>query len=323
MEIILAVDGGGSRTRCLAIDKGGRIVGEGTSGPSNHLLVQPDVVAQSLKEAIDEARFAAGSAAQPVSVSAGLAGVDFDGEGAAEMETLLQSLGFQHAIAVGDMVIAHAGALAGQPGVVALAGTGSSILAVDESGKRVKVGGWGPIYGDEGSAYRIGEMALRAVARAFDGSGPVTSLTEPIVRALKLVNFRESIRRIYVEGMEPREIAALSRVAYQRAEEGDRVARGIFIQAGDELAEGVEAAIRQLWKRDAEVRVTYQGGVLESCPIVRDRFIESLKLHVPGVIIEPPKFTPVMGAYLLGRESLGWPVDESVLQALEVGTAAQ
>src|SRR5688572_9409973 len=174
MEIILAVDGGGSRTRCLAIDKGGRIVGEGTSGPSNHLLVEPEIVAHSLKEAIDKARSEAG-AAQFVSVSAGLAGVDFDGEGAAEMETLLQSLGFPHAIAVGDMVIAHAGALAGQPGVVALAGTGSSILAVDDSGKRVKVGGWGPIYGDEGSAYRIGQMALRAVARAFDGCGPVTS----------------------------------------------------------------------------------------------------------------------------------------------------
>jgi len=271
---------------------------------------------------MDKARKGAG-AEEVVGVSAGLAGVDIDGEGAAEMETLLHGLGFSQAVAVGDMVTAHAGALAGKPGVVALAGTGSSILAVDEGGRRVKAGGWGPIYGDEGSAYRIGQMALRAVARAYDGSGPVTSLTEPIMRALKLGNFRESIRRVYVEGMEPREIAALSRVAYQVAEEGDRVARGIFIQAGDELAEGVEAAIRQLWTREAGVRVTYQGGVLESCPIVRERFIESLKLHVPGVIVDPPKFSPVIGAYLIAREFLEWGVERSVLTALEAGGATR
>jgi glucosamine kinase len=50
MEIILAIDGGGSRTRCLAIDRDGRVVGEGAGGPSNHLLVEAAVVARSLRE---------------------------------------------------------------------------------------------------------------------------------------------------------------------------------------------------------------------------------------------------------------------------------
>jgi glucosamine kinase len=321
MEIILAIDGGGSHTRCLAIDRAGRIVGAGASGPSNHLLVDGHLVASSLREAIDEARKKAG-VADEVCVSAGLAGVDFDGAGAAEMEDLLHTIRIKRAVVSGDMVIAHAGALAGQPGVVALAGTGSSILAIDESGRRVKVGGWGPVYGDEGSAYRIGQMALRAAARAYDRCGPATSLIDAIMRTLKLVEFRETIRRVYIEGMETREIAALSRVTYEAAETGDEVARGIFIQAGDELAQSVEAAIKQLWApQGAELLVTYQGSVLESCSIVRERFSESLKRSVPGVLIKPPKFNPVIGAYLLARQTLGWPLDDDVLAALEEGTS--
>jgi glucosamine kinase len=316
LEIILAIDGGGSRTRCLAIDRGGRIVGEGAGGPSNHLLVAGGIVARSLKEATEEAR---AGAAEVVCVSAGLAGVDFDGAGAAEMEELLRDLGFARTVVRSDMEIAHAGSLAGRPGVVALAGTGSSILAVDEGGRRVKVGGWGPVYGDEGSAYRIGQMALRAAARAYDGCGPETSLTGLIMRALQLGEFRETVQRVYVEGMEPREIAALSRIAYEAAEAGDEVARAIFTCAGDELAEGVEAAIGRLWPRGAEVAVTYQGGVLESCSYVRESFGESLKRRAPGALIRPPEFSPVVGAYLLARQSLGWPTDARVLAALGEG----
>lgn len=320
MEIILAIDGGGSHTRCLAIDRAGRIVGTGASGPSNHLLVDGDIVASSLKEAIDDARKGAG-VADVVCVSAGLAGVDFNGAGAAEMEDLLHTIGIKRAVVSGDMVIAHAGALAGQPGVVALAGTGSSILAIDEGGRRVKVGGWGPVYGDEGSAYRIGQMALRAAARAYDGYGPATSLIDAIMRTLKLVEFRETIRRVYIEEMEPREIAALSRVAYEAAETGDEVARDIFIQAGDELAQSVEAAIKHLWAQGADLLVTYQGSVLESCSIVRERFSESLKRRVPGALIKPPKFNPVIGAYLLARQTLGWPLEGGVLATLEEGAS--
>ncbi|HYN26644.1 MAG TPA: BadF/BadG/BcrA/BcrD ATPase family protein, partial [Pyrinomonadaceae bacterium] len=150
MEIVLAIDGGGSRTRCLAVDRQGRVVGAGESGPSNHLLVRRDVVLDSLAEATSKAL--APSALLPeqvVCVSAGMAGVDYDKSGAGEMEDAFRKIGFTRSLINGDMVIAHAGALGGRPGVLALAGTGSCILGIGPSGERVKVGGWGPVYGDE------------------------------------------------------------------------------------------------------------------------------------------------------------------------------
>jgi N-acetylglucosamine kinase-like BadF-type ATPase len=322
MQIILAVDGGGSRTRCLAIDRSGQVVGEGLSGPSNHLLIERNVVKKSLAEAIDQTLTRCGvSRADVTCLSAGLAGVDFDGTGAHEMEALLHELGFPRALMNGDMVIAHAGALGLSPGVIALAGTGSVILGVGPKGERVKVGGWGPIYGDEGSAYRIGQMALRAAARMYDGRGPKTALYEGLLQAMNVAEFRETVSRVYVEAMEPREIAALTRIAYEVAETGDEVARNIFLCAGEELAEGVEAVIRQLELSQSEVLVSYQGSVLESCLLLRDRFVEALRRQVPKCKVLPPRFEPVMGAYLLGRIALGWDVNTDVLDDLDRSTS--
>lgn len=314
MKVILAIDGGGSRTRCLAIDERGEVVGEAETGPSNHLLVDEQVVAQSLGEAIEHAlRSGNLSRDAVVCVSAGLAGVDFDGAGAAEMEDLMRRLGFENTLINGDAIIAHAGALRLRPGVVALAGTGSVVLGVGVDGERVKVGGWGPVFGDEGSAYRIGEMSLRAAARAHDRRGPDTALTEALLRALGLTEFRETVLRVYVEEMAPREIASLSRVAYEVAEAGDEVARRIFMLAGDELAESVVATIRQLKLEPQAIVVSYQGSVLDACRLLRERFVAQLGQQAPEALVVSPQFEPVIGAYLLGCRELGWSVDDPVL----------
>jgi N-acetylglucosamine kinase-like BadF-type ATPase len=191
------------------------------------------------------------------------------------------------------------------------------VLGVDADGKRIKVGGWGPIYGDEGSAYRIGEMSLRAAAKAYDKRGPATRLTEALLKSLGLNEFRESVTEVYVKGMEPRDIAALSRVAYEVAETGDEVARSIFFQAGNELAESVEATIRQLNFQTSEVKVSYQGSVMSSCRLLRERFVGQLQARVPKVVVASPEFEPVIGAYLLGSKALGWEVDEGVRTQLK------
>jgi N-acetylglucosamine kinase-like BadF-type ATPase len=318
MNVMLAIDGGGSRTRCLAIDRNGRVAGSGESGPSNHLLVESETVVSSLDAAIDEALTGGGLRRdEVVCLSAGLAGVDYDGSGGAEMEAVFRALGFADPVINSDMVIAHAGALGGRPGVLALAGTGSAILGVDADGRRVKVGGWGPLYGDEGSAYRIGQMALVAAARAEDGRGQWTELLPAITRALGLREFRETVARIYLAKMEPREIAALSQAVYETAEAGDEAARNIFLQAGDDLAEGVAAALRRLTLSDEQRVVSYQGSVPAACALARERFGEKLREIFPGISIRPPRATPVMGAYLLGCEALGWPFPNEPAQQSE------
>ncbi|MDQ3174996.1 MAG: hypothetical protein M3Q91_15045, partial [Acidobacteriota bacterium] len=52
---VVGVDGGGSKTHAVIVDVDGRILGEGTSGPSNPLRVGIARAAAAVREAIDKA----------------------------------------------------------------------------------------------------------------------------------------------------------------------------------------------------------------------------------------------------------------------------
>lgn len=93
-------------------------------------------------------------------------------------QALLASLRAERVAVTGDSVIAHAGALDGQPGVVLIAGTGVVAVAIDADGGLRTADGWGPWLGDEGGGAWIGAAGLRAALRAHDRRGPSTTLLD-------------------------------------------------------------------------------------------------------------------------------------------------
>jgi N-acetylglucosamine kinase-like BadF-type ATPase len=246
-DYILAIDGGATRTRCLAMDRDGRVLGRGDAGPSNHLLIDHESVRQSLSAAMDRALASAGlSRSEVCCTAAGLAGVDYNGAGADVARGLIDGVGAVAVAIEGDAVIAHLAALGGCPGVVALAGTGSNILGIAPDGTRVKVGGWGPLYGNQGSAHEIARQALIAAARAYDGLGPPTALVRAILQRFGLREFRETLQAIYGAGLGIPEVAALAPLVEDAAESGDDVAHEILVRAGTDLADGVAVVIDRL-----------------------------------------------------------------------------
>jgi N-acetylglucosamine kinase-like BadF-type ATPase len=82
-----------------------------------------------------------------------------------------------------DVVFARAGLNARQAhGVALVAATGATAFARRaDDGRQVALGGWGSLLGDEGSAYALGLLALRAAARAAEGRA---SLPTGLVPAL-------------------------------------------------------------------------------------------------------------------------------------------
>ena len=67
-EILIALDGGGSATRCAAFDPTGRLLAEADSGPSNHLAAARETVLGSLRDAIFGALERCGAHADDVSL---------------------------------------------------------------------------------------------------------------------------------------------------------------------------------------------------------------------------------------------------------------
>ena len=166
--MILAVDLG--KTSCRAAVGGRRALGSGAPG-----LAAPGGV-----RAAEAAILAVARELGPVDeVIVGAAGALAAPDAARALgDALLVSLRAQRVAVTSDAVIAHAGALDGQPGVVLIAGTGVVALAIGADGALRTADGWGPWLGDEGGGAWIGAAGLRAALRAHDGRGPSTALLD-------------------------------------------------------------------------------------------------------------------------------------------------
>src|SRR5205807_2206088 len=127
--------------------------------------------------------------------------------------------------------------------VVVVAGTGTVAAGRNREGRTARTLGLGRVLGDEGSASDVSEAALRAVARAYTGRGPATSLSEGLCQvrgASSVVQLLEE----YSRGGEPEFNAAPLVLAH--AARGDAVAAGIVEWAGSELGAAAATVARTL-----------------------------------------------------------------------------
>ncbi len=196
-----------------------------------------------------------------------------------------------------DVRIAFDGAFAGGPGALILAGTGSMAWA-SLGGPQHRSGGWGDLFGDEGSAYWIGREALAALSRELDGRLPPSRFSAGLLRALG-VGPEAVLDWCQAQDHQRSAIAGLARVVATLAEAGDPVAITILTRAAEALAETLQAA----WRNAAgprPLRWSHAGGVMTN-PLIQ-RHITALV----GVAPEPCRLPPVGGALLRAAHLAGW-----------------
>lgn len=260
------MDGGQSSTKALIGDASGRILGHGTAGPCNHV---------SADEA--KAKFL-GTIAECVSGAIADAGLDADTRfraacfgmsgGPDDKAALLkQVVGADQWLVTHDGMVALSGALAGEDGIVAIAGTGS--FAFGRRGARtMRAGGWGYVFGDEGGAFWIVKEALRASLRVEEGWGEKTLLNKMLLDATGAKSANEALHLFYTSDWPRSRVARLAADVGLAAEAGDEVASMILSQAGDRLAELVGAVRNRLWKQGELVTASFIGGVLNNSAVL-------------------------------------------------------
>ncbi len=299
------VDGGASKTVCIISDAHGSLKAHGVSGPSNchnvGLGVALGEISRAVKTAVRRARF--GEAELEVACF-GLAGMDSPLD-ARRIEKGLRSLRLaKRQKVVHDTIVALAGALAGEPGIIVIAGTGSVAGGLDSSGRTARVGGWGAILDDEGSAYDIGRKALTAALRAYDGRVGATALLKTVMRRIGTRIPEGIIEAVYIKGMGVAEIASLSPVVVQLALKGDEVSKKILKEAGESLSGLVLATANKL-RLEGGYKVSPVGGVFRSGGLVIDAFRRRLRKTAPLARVVPPKFSPVIGSLILSLREGG------------------
>ncbi len=283
----------------MVVTATGKALGIGISGGGNAFAIGKRAafanLRRTLRLAMQEAGVKPGSLRNIV---VGTASVTSDGSNAAPIEAELRSfLRNQRVRVVGDARIALTGALAGEPGVVAVAGTGSIVLGQSSRGSFVRVGGWGPLAGDEGSAQWLGRRALQEAAHCADQNTRRTALLSSICSHYRLRNFDEVLDIIYDHPMTSAELGALAPLVTEAAGKGDRAARELIREGAGALALQTATAARRL--RLKAPLISHQGSMFSVCHVFRAAFSEELHRLLPGSRVIKPRLTPIGGAFLL------------------------
>ena len=301
-NVVVGVDGGGTKTHAVILDAGDRVLGEGTAGPSNPLRVGIANAAAAVRQAIDKAcEVAQVRRSDIVAVQVGLAGARRI-ELRARVREALSNIGFHDIDVVGDAEIALYGASDGAPGVVVIAGTGSICCGINATGKRVYAGGWGPVAGDEGGGAWIARRALRAIAHASDGRGPKTSLTTAACAHFHVSVPDDLSTAIYAPTITNERIAGFAKQVIAAAHAKDQVALEIIAEGGRELGLAATAVIRNLKMQLEHFQVAYVGGVFDAAgELVLAPMRVQVKQIAPQAYLAPPRIAPAMAAARMAR----------------------
>jgi glucosamine kinase len=322
-DYFLGVDGGATGTACAVATADGAIAGIGHAGPSNHILAPGgrDRARTAVAGAAGHAVAAAGLGANLRAVSFraaqfGMTGITRETEQARAFASVVaETLSAGIVRIENDAVIARAGALAGRPGVIVIAGTGSVAFGEDPDGRQARTGGWGYIFGDEGSGFAIGCGAVRAALHARDGTGEDTVLVERLAEHAGMP--LAEIPMAFYEGRIDRSgIAALSRAVAGAAEERDPVAVRLIDEAAAALARLVAGVIAQLRWPDGTVAVGPVGGVFDAGRTILRPLREALARAAPAAVLVPPRLAPAAGAVLMALRAAGVAVTPAVLALL-------
>lgn len=282
MNAILAIDGGGTRTRAGLYDEQGNLLAEAegdatnlTTRPSNYVIEIISDLARSLGSR---------SGGKISLVLAGISGAGRTGKAQEVATGIANALDVDDVLVCSDAHMLSWANLDAEHPILVIAGTGSAVITRRADGSRVVTGGYGPILGDEGGAYRL---ALQGIRCADEDEG----LRKALVEAAQSKSYPGLYR--WLTFKKPAEIAALASVVTREAERGSPGARAAIRDQVEKLAAlaqhgleraGIDAASLQT------LNVLATGGLTESSLYVEE--LTSALMHDECVVIvEVPRLT--------------------------------
>lgn len=318
-NLILAVDGGATKTVCAICDGRGKILGVGRAGSSSYYAVNVREAHENLYFAIKEAMLSAGLKEREGLFDTGCFGLtSLDRRVDYQLSSgFISSLRIVNKpVIVSDAVIALYAVTLGKPGIIVIAGTGSVAFGMNEKGETAQAGGKEWLISDEGSAYYIAREGLRCALRDYDGRGERTLLKEMFMEHFGVATFEDVIEEIYKDTSKIR-ISSLAPIVTEAAKRGDSLAIKILEEAGRELGEAAVAVYNKLnIKNKKKVTVGCVGGVFNAGSFILKPFEETVRKKLPGAIIRAPT-NPVKGALILGMKEAGLKITRSILSRID------
>lgn len=303
--LVLAVDGGGSKTDVVLLDTRGEVLawerGPGSSPQIDGLDESVRVIDELVRRALGER-----DPRDLTRVGLYLSGLDLAEEIAVFREAISPLTWADGAVVENDLhALLRAGTDA-DDAIAVICGTGMNAIGVRADGAEVRFPALGPLSGDWGGGAELGDAVVWHAARAEDGRGPDTALLALLLHAVDAPTVASLIEDVHLGRRPDQSFGALAPVLFQAAAAGDAVARGIVQQQADEVVAFVRACVSRLALREVEVPVLFGGGVARGRdPLLLDSIRAGLKEHAPAAHLQIVDAPPVLGAALLVLSAAG------------------
>jgi N-acetylglucosamine kinase-like BadF-type ATPase len=254
-DLLLGVEGSGVKTQAVVADQRGHILGRGLGASSNQHRVGIQKTCEALYTAIEAAAAQAparigGEASvwggRIAGACLGLSGVDQPSDERLITQWLQQQGVNAPCTVLNSSELILAGGTPEGWGVALISGTGSVCIGHSRDGRTARVGGWGPLLGDEGSGYQMALQALQVATQAADGRGQATPLLDAILRYWRLSKPQQLIDFVHRQEVDAAEFAELALAVLEQAARGDADAAKIVTHAGYALARHIDTVIGQL-----------------------------------------------------------------------------
>lgn len=281
----IGIDGGGTKTKFDLFDSDKNSIASLTTPTIHPAQASFKEVVSVLNTAKEKLLANINDSDYILKVGAGLGGYGINADYRKKLEDEFSAV-FDEFKLYSDAYAAMLGALAGEDGILMIAGTGSIALA-KIGDKTFRCGGFGYRYGDEGSAYSIGKALISRALKEADGRSDKSIISDLVADYFDNIG----INMIATSDFSRDKIAGLAAAASKYLDISESV-RDIFFAAANEISLHIKA-IGKNFESGKRIRLSYIGGVFKS-----EYIIECIREMNRGIELVAPIYPPEKGSIL-------------------------
>lgn len=304
--ILLAVDGGNSKTDVMLLRADGQVLRRERAGAFSPQLIGAQAAVASLAPAIASVMEAAGNA-RPVLLAGHLANADLPEEEATIADAIRAHDWADHVIVENDTLAMLRTGTDATSGVAVVCGAGINAVGIAPDRPTVRYPALGRLSGDWGGGFGIGKEALWHATRAEDGRGPSTALplAGQIATHFGLASATEVASAMHLGVIGFERMHEIVPLLFEIAAAGDPIASAIVHRQAEEISLLAVTTMRRLDLLDTDVTVVLGGGMLTSgAGILVEPVVGAIRAAAPSANIEFVDSDPVLGSALLGLDHL-------------------
>ncbi|GAA0590055.1 N-acetylglucosamine kinase [Virgibacillus siamensis] len=321
---VIGIDGGGTKTEAVLADDCGNIITTVKVGPTNPNAISEIKLLQTFEELFNQLKDRTSVCFKKVTtIFAGISGAASKESSQQIYQIISRCVPSWISIHIEpDSINALYSGTYGKPGIVQICGTGSITYGMNDNMVHGRVGGWGHLFGDEGSGYDIGKQGISAALEYFDGRGLETVLLHKFYNEYQAENGREIIERIYKSSNSKQIISAASKIVFNAFKEDDIVSKQIILGVSNQIVNNIQTLRKQLFDGCyGNIEVILCGGVFNDqtvlLPIVRRKlFASDINLSVIAPKL-PPVGGAVAGAFMKSGKELNSKVIERFINGMK------